>query len=172
MRKTLLFMALLVVIIFYYSKSEEYIVIPDDAIRFRIIPNSNSKEDLEIKEKVKNRINNEMNLVSNKGNVSEARSDIKSKIPLLEESINTEFKESNYNKSFKVKYGENYFPEKTYKGIKYKSGYYESLVVEIGKAKGDNFWCVLYPPLCMIDETKVEDKDYKFFIKDFIEKYL
>ena len=70
---------------------------------------------------------------------------------------------------FKVKYGINAFPEKIYKGVKYSEGDYESLVVEIGEAKGDNFWCVLYPPLCTIDESD-EDINYKFRIIEIFEK--
>ena len=68
----------------------------------------------------------------------------------------------------------NYFPTKEYKGVIYEEGEYESIVVEIGDAQGDNFWCVLFPPLCLL-EGEVENKDnieYTSFIKEIIEKYL
>ena len=54
---------------------------------------------------------------------------------------------------YKVNYGMNYFPVKKYDGVTYKEGNYESLVVSIGEAKGNNYWCILYPPLCMIDDN-------------------
>ena len=66
----------------------------------------------------------------------------------------------------------NYFPEKIYKGVKYPEGNYESMVVEIGNASGDNYWCVLFPPLCMIEAKESEDIEYKFFISEIINKFL
>ena len=74
---------------------------------------------------------------------------------------------------FQVNYGYNYFPEKKYKGITYNEGFYESLVITLGEAEGDNWWCVLFPPLCLMeeDEEKIEEVEYKSFIKEIIDKY-
>jgi stage II sporulation protein R len=67
----------------------------------------------------------------------------------------------------------NYFPRKEYKDVIYEEGEYESLVVEIGDAKGDNFWCVLFPPLCLLEgeEENKESIKYTSFIKEIIDKY-
>ena len=78
---------------------------------------------------------------------------------------------------FKIKRAEllrPYFPKKKYKGITYKEGNYESLVITLGEGAGDNFWCVLFPPLCLIeaDETSNDNVEYKFFVKELIDKYL
>ncbi len=70
-----------------------------------------------------------------------------------------------------VKYGMNYFPEKIYKGEKYPEGEYESMVIEIGEHSGDNYWCVLFPPLCMIDAEESEEAEYSFFISEMIKKF-
>ena len=48
-----------------------------------------------------------------------------------------------------INYGKNYFPEKNYKGITYEAGEYESLVISLGEAEGNNWWCVMYPALCI-----------------------
>ena len=67
-----------------------------------------------------------------------------------------------------------YFPTKTYKGITYDEGNYESLLVTLGSGKGDNWWCVLFPPLCLLEaeeSSDVKDVEYKSFIKEIIEKY-
>ena len=74
---------------------------------------------------------------------------------------------------FQVHYGLNYFPEKKYKGVTYKEGYYESLVVTLGEGKGENWWCVLFPPLCLLEaeETNTNAVEYKFFVQDLITKY-
>ena len=45
------------------------------------------------------------------------------------------------------------------------------MVIEIGEAKGDNYWCVLFPPLCMIDAEESDDVEYSFFISEIINKY-
>ena len=66
----------------------------------------------------------------------------------------------------------NYFPEKEYKGIVYEEGEYESLVITLGNGLGENFWCVLFPPLCLLDsEEEVEDVEYTSFVKELVEKY-
>ena len=69
-----------------------------------------------------------------------------------------------------MSFGNNYFPEKEYKGVKYKEGKYESVVIKLGKGKGENFWCVLFPPLCMIDEEKLNDVSYSFYVSEMLNK--
>lgn len=172
MKKMVLIMALFIIVIFYQNTNKNEIIIPDESIRFRIIPNSNSVLDITMKEKVKEKINREVNLLQG-DSIEEARSNLKNTQDKISVAVNNVFKENNYNQTFNVNYGYNYFPEKKYKGVTYKEGNYESLVVEIGKAKGDNFWCVLFPPLCMMDSEKnnVNDKKYKFFISEIINKY-
>ncbi len=173
MKKALIFIALVVVILFSLnSKTNEYVIVPNESIRFRIIPNSNSIEDIFMKEKVKESISNVINEIETSENIDETRKNIISSIPKVESSIDTLFIENNYDKTYKVKYGMNYFPEKIYKGVKYPEGNYESMVVEIGNASGDNYWCVLFPPLCMIEAEESEDIEYKFFISEIINKFL
>ena len=55
----------------------------------------------------------------------------------------------------------------------YNAGNYESLVIKLGKAKGNNFWCVLFPPLCMVEEDKsLKGKvEYKSYVKELLDKY-
>ena len=53
-------------------------------------------------------------------------------------------------------------------GIEYREGNYESLVVNIGESKGNNWWCVLFPNFCLVDNK--EDITYKSLIKDLINK--
>ena len=65
----------------------------------------------------------------------------------------------------------NYFPEKEYKGIYYEEGEYESLVITLGNGIGENFWCILFPPLCLVDEEETTDIEYTSIIKELINKY-
>ena len=54
----------------------------------------------------------------------------------------------------------------------YKEGNYESLVVKLGEGKGENFWCVLFPPLCLMEAKESETYEYKLFVKEIFDKYL
>ena len=167
----LIILTIVTIYVVYNNVKAEEIVIPNTAIRLRVIPNSNNLLDQEMKAKVKEYL--EANLYKNFANVNnidEARTMINNNIPKIEEDITSIFNENNYDMNFKVKYGNNYFPEKEYKGITYEEGYYESLVVEIGEAKGDNFWCVLFPSLCLLETEETTEVEYKLGVLELINK--
>ena len=67
-------------------------------------------------------------------------------------AINT-IKEQGYSYNVNVKVGNFEFPTKTYGDISLPAGFYDALRVEIGEAKGQNWWCVMFPPLCFVDVT-------------------
>ena len=79
----------------------------------------------------------------------------------------------NIKADYEINYGVNYFPEKEYKGITYEEGNYESIVIKLGEGTGENFWCVLFPPLCLleVEEKNNDDIEYTSFIKEIIDKY-
>lgn len=170
MKKILILLALISIILLYTNKTEEYVIVPNESIRFRIIPNSNTAEDIYMKEEVKEGISDIITSIS-KENINETRTNIVNNLPLLRNKVQNVFDENNYNQTFNINYGINYFPEKTYKGVKYQSGNYESMVVSIGNASGDNYWCVLFPPLCMMEAKESEKVEYKFFIKEIIDHF-
>ncbi len=167
-------MFILFVILFMVitSVKADNFVIPNDAIRLRVIPNSNSEYDQNIKMKVKNLLEYKMyNLLKNTKGVKRAREIIKSNISNIEKDISELLISENYDKSFNVNFGNNYFPSKEYRGVIYKEGYYESLVVTLGKGEGDNWWCVLFPPLCLLEAQPNEKVEYKFFIEELFDKF-
>ncbi len=148
------------------------ILIPDEAIRLRIIANSDSTYDQQVKMDVSFEVQNEIyNLLKDKNNINDARTTIKNNIPKIENAVEKVLSEKNYVSTFKVNYGYNYFPEKEYKGVKYKEGNYESVLVTLGEGKGQNWWCVLFPPLCLIEAEESDEVEYKFFVQELIEKY-
>ena len=166
MKKIIVFLFIIIVCSIYINEKEN-ILIPDNSIRFRIIANSDKEEDQLLKLTIKNDVEKELfKLLKNTSNIEEAREVISNNIPLIEEIVNK------YDIKFDISYGNNYFPEKEYKGIKYKEGNYESLVIKLGESVGKNWWCVLFPPLCLLDEqTNLSDKEYRFFIYDIINNY-
>lgn len=174
MKKILIVLAILIVGIFSVQDKEDYYVIPKDAIRFRIIANSNSVNDQYIKYKVKDKLEESFQSdISISSSLDETRKIINNNLDNYYNIVTNVFQEENYNKEFEINYGMNYFPEKEYKGVKYEEGEYESLVVTIGNGEGDNFWCLLFPPMCSleVEESQSEDIEYKFFIKEIIDKY-
>jgi len=153
------------------SNKEEYILIPNEAIRVRVIANSNSECDIKIKEELKDNLNIMINnLIKNINNVVEVRKIINSNLDNIHNFVDKKLKDSDYNKNFSLNYGLNFFPEKIFKGVRYDSGLYESLVITLGDGDGQNYWCVLYPPLCDVDNNK-EDIEYRSLIKDIIDNY-
>lgn len=138
-----------------------------DTIRFRIIANSNASNDIIMKEKVVSELSNTLFKSSTK---EETRDNIIKNVSTIENKIDKIFDANNYKETYNIVYGLNEFPEKEYNGKKYPAGLYESLVIEIGEAKGDNYWCFLYPSLCMIDYNSKEKTEYKLKIVDLFNK--
>lgn len=173
MKRVVLIISTIVCIFMIYEKvGAEEIIIPDAAIRLRVIPNSNDSYDIVMKEKVKDYLEaNVYDIVVDSKNVDEARVKVQDKLDDINKEINNIFDSNNYDVDFTVNYGKNYFPAKKYKGITYKEGEYESLVVSIGKAEGDNFWCVLFPTFCLLDSKEQTEAEYKFFVKELVDKY-
>lgn len=159
--KKLIIVLTIVIAVLCLNKKEYY---DKDTIRFRIIANSNSIEDQILKKEIINDISKD--LINKKINtISEERKYIKEKIPAFEDKI------KNKTNEYSINYGNNYFPEKTYNGKTYKEGDYESLVITLGEGQGNNFWCILFPPLCMIDKEE-EKVEYKSLIKEVINKII
>lgn len=161
----------MIVLIYLLMKSPSIEYIPSESIRFRIIPNSNNIEDIFIKEKVMQNISDEFKGY-NYESIIDARKMIEKNINSIETKVQNTLLEYNYDKGYDIKYGYNYFPKKEYNNEIYDEGYYESLVIELGEAKGDNFWCVLFPPLCLleIEETEKDEIEYAFFLTELINK--
>lgn len=167
--KKIIIVLFLFTLILFISKGEEEFIIPDNAIRLRVIANSNTFEDQATKMEIKNNIENILKkdlipMLDKK----EADNVIQNKIPEIKTMIN------NYNLPYKLNYGKNYFPEKSYKGVKYESGTYDSLVVTLGSGSGENWWCVLFPPLCLMEAeaSNMENVDYSWFVQDVFKKYM
>ena len=173
--KKIIILAIMIVILFGISniQKERESIIPDNAIRFRVIGNSNSVYDQNIKIQIRNLIQNKiLELTKDKKSIDEVRNTLLEHKEELYKITKEKLNDLGYDKSFELNYGKNYFPKKNYKGVTYKQGDYESLVITLGDGKGDNFWCVLFPPLCTLEVDDSSDEvEYKFFVKEIIDKY-
>lgn len=169
-----LFLGIILIYIVIGNAIAKSNIIPDEAIRIRVIANSNSEYDQKIKNKVKNVVEYDMyNILKNIEDLEQARLLINNNLNNVENNIDTLLRKEKYDLPFSVNFGLNYFPEKEFKGIKYKEGYYESVVVSLGEGLGDNWWCVLFPPLCMleVEESNTNDVEYTTLVKTIIDKY-
>ena len=174
MKKYVILASLILVCIPNLNKESEEIVIPDEAIRFRVVAESNTKEDQETKTIVKETLEEDLDtLLKDSTSIDETRSILKENQNHFESLIERTLLTNKINTGYKVNFGLNYFPEKNYKGVIYEEGYYESLVVTIGNGNGENWWCVLFPPLCLMEgeDTNTDEVEYKSFVKEMIDKY-
>ena len=173
MKKIIFLIIIIILSLILYINVNADIVIPDDAIRVRVVPNSNSVVDQNMKDKVKNYVSNYMGMKLNGiEDVDVAREVISNSLDELNSDISDMFKKYDYDLDFFISYGNNYFPDKVYRGIVYNAGEYESLVIYIGNSLGDNWWCILFPPLCLLeaDENESDDVEYKSLVLDWLEK--
>lgn len=128
--------------------------IAQSVFRLHVIANSDSKEDQDLKYKVRDKVLEYMNEIS-------MDCSSKEEVILLAEEHKEEFKkiaedvikENGYDYTVNISIGNFDFPTKTYGDISLPAGEYDALRIEIGEAKGQNWWCVMFPPLCFVDVT-------------------
>lgn len=173
LRKTVVLIAF--IFVFYLIISNffvEKVIIPEDSIRIRILANSNNDEDLAVKEEVKDDVQKELNKVlKDSKNIKDARKTIITSMSEISNTVEKSLMSQDVYQKFDINYGYNYFPDKEYKGVIYNEGYYESVLVTLGEGMGNNWWCVLFPPLCLIEGQVNEEVEYKLFVKEMINKY-
>lgn len=162
MRK-LVFFAFILIILFFAvpvkgveqqaESADDYQVIPDEAIRLRILANSDTEADQDLKRTVRDRVNEQITVwVKDIDTIEKARELIESKIPDIEAIVAQVLKEENADNDYEVEYGSDIsFPAKLYGPYLYPAGEYEAVLITLGEGQGANWWCVLFPPLCFLD---------------------
>ena len=149
----LLFAIFLTLSAFSYAKAVSS-DLSTSVLRLHVIANSDSDEDQTLKYKVRDALISYMNTLSmdltNKDEVIEC-----AKIHLddFKQIAKNTILENGYNYDVNIEIGNFEFPTKTYGDISFPAGYYDALRVKIGKASGQNWWCVMFPPLCFVDVT-------------------
>lgn len=166
--KKIIYIILILIVLSFFLTNQNNPIIPENSIRFRIIANSNSNIDQDTKKQIKKDLEQQFfPLLENTKSLEESRQTIKENEDVIKKTLDS------YNIPYTINYGPNYFPQKNYKGITYNEGNYESLVISLGEAKGNNWWCVMYPPLCLLESNSdnYDDVEYKFYIQELLEKF-
>lgn len=126
--------------------------IADSVFRLHVLANSDSTEDQNLKYKVRDSLLDYMNSIcADCKNKEEAISIVNNNKDKFEQIALNTIHDEGYNYTVNINIGNFEFPTKTYGDISLPAGNYDALRVEIGEAKGQNWWCVMFPPLCFVD---------------------
>lgn len=169
MKKILVIIGVILFLLSINYNNKEEVFIPKDSIRFRIVSNSMNEVDLKTKQELKSYIEDYVyDIVSDAKSSEEADELLVNNLEKISKHINIYLNSNDY----KIDYGINYFPRKVYKGVVYEEGMYKSLVITLGNGKGSNWWCVLFPPLCLLDENETTaDVDYQLYVARIIKVF-
>lgn len=121
-------------------------------VRMHIIADSDEKEAQEVKMKVRDEILEEMKKYKN-------ADEVKENIGVFENVANDVLKENGCDYSARAEYGRFLFPTKKYENFALPKGEYNAVRIKIGRAEGQNWWCVMFPPLCLLDASCEESEE-------------
>jgi len=146
-----LFFTLFMSILTAYSKgvNED---LAEGIVRLHIIAASDSEEDQEVKLKVRDRVLEKMSRASEKGEIKDALSE-------FQKTANEVLEEEGFDYGAVAEYGVFDFPTKKYENFALPKGKYEAVRIKLGAAEGQNWWCVLFPPLCYVDAATEEGEE-------------
>lgn len=177
MKKKLNFIFILTILVFIYIALLSFNYskavssnLSDSVFRLHIIANSDSSADQELKLKVRDNIINYMNtLTSSSSDKKDVISMVNNHLDSFKEIALNTIKGNGYNYDVNIEIGNFHFPTKSYGDISFPAGNYNALKIEIGDAIGQNWWCVLFPPLCFVNSsTGVIPDDSKNTLKENI----
>lgn len=163
--------------------------ISDDVFRLHILANSDSKEDQNLKLKVRDAVLQQTdNIYKNADSKQDAISLTKQSLEKIRQTAQQTVYDNGYDYQVKAEITNMHFNTRHYESVTMPSGDYDALRITIGSAKGKNWWCVMYPALCIgaaanLDELKVNTTqeeynildsngryEYKFLILEYIQK--
>lgn len=133
-----------------------------DYLRLHIRANSNSEIDQNIKYEIKDELVEFLTpYFCNVTSKNEAVGIVNNLKEKMSEICVDVLRKNGFNYSANVKINNEYFPTRTYSNTTLESGYYDAVIVELGSAEGDNWWCVMYPPLCFITRENQTEITFK-----------
>lgn len=143
-------------------------------LRIHIRANSNAECDQDIKYIIKIQVVRYLTpFLEEVSTKEEALSVIVQRLSGIEEVCKKTLKEKGYGYGVKASVTKEDFPSRSYGGRTLAAGVYDSLIIQLGEAKGDNWWCVVYPPLCFIGKEDVNAQGFYYIskLKEIIDKF-
>ena len=147
--------------------------ISDGIFRLHILANSNSSEDQELKLLVRDNVITYLNsLVACHDSKQAVTQLAKEHINDFKHIAESTIKENGYDYDVDIEIGNFEFPTKDYGDISLPAGFYDAMRIKIGKSEGQNWWCVMFPPLCFIDVSSgvVPEESKKILQNEFSEE--
>ena len=146
--------------------------IANNVFRLHVVANSNTNEDQALKYLVRDEVISFVNNLNPNISSKEDMIDlVKTHSELIKNHAKKIIKKEGYNYDVNINIGNFSFPTKNYGDISLPSGYYDALKIEIGNATGENWWCVMFPPLCFIDITSgIVPEESKADLKNNLEE--
>lgn len=143
--------------------SETQKALAQDVLRFHVLANSDSEEDQAVKRKVRDAVLAYMETAlagEEEQDLDDTRAWMEDHLNEIEDVACETLEKAGYSYKARAEVGTSYFPDKWYGDVFFPQGYYEALRVQLGVARGQNWWCVLYPNLCFTDAacTAVEEE--------------
>lgn len=174
-KRFILVSALLIIYVCISAVSYTHAVttdIADSVFRLHVIANSNSDEDQNLKYIVRDKVIEYMSSISqNASSKEEVIKIAKANLDKIQAIASQTIRDNGYTYSVNVEVGNFSFPSKIYGDITLPPGYYDALRIKIGKAEGQNWWCVMFPPLCFVDVTSgVVPDESKEIMKENLSK--
>ena len=121
-------------------------------LRIHIRANSNSDIDQSVKYEIKDAVVDALiSILSTCTTKDEASTALKNNFEYIESIADNILEKNNFNYKSNAKLSYEEFPTRTYGDLTLEAGFYDALILELGEAKGDNWWCVVYPPLCFVN---------------------
>ena len=147
----------------------------DDYLRIHIRANSNSQQDQNVKYLVKNAVVDYLTpLLCNANDKEEAKQIVIANKAGIQKVADGVLKQNGFDYVSNAVVKKEEFPTRTYESLTLDSGIYEALIVNLGTGTGDNWWCVVYPPLCFVggEATTSNTIKYKSKLLEIINKFL
>ena len=120
-------------------------------LRIHIRADSNNQADQDVKYLVKNAVVNYLAPhLANATTKAKAMQIVSDQLQNIQHVCQNTLQNNGFSYSAKVKLCQESFPDRSYNGVTLPQGVYDALIIELGSAKGNNWWCVVYPPLCFI----------------------
>jgi stage II sporulation protein R len=147
--------------------------INEEYLRIHVRANSNLEQDQEVKYLVKDAVVELLTpYIAECDTKKKAENTLKNLIPQIEKRAKEILEENGFTYNAKASIKRENFPTRVYGTLTLEQGFYDALILSLGNAEGDNWWCVVYPPLCFVGEGNVEYKSKIYqIVKDFLDKY-
>ena len=139
----------------YHQDTEE--LTKEDFIRFHVVANSNSYGDQDLKLAVRDEVLMEVSpVLAEMNSAADSRAWLEDNREMIEEVAERAIRKEGYDYSVQTETGTRWIPEKSYGSLVFPAGNYEAFTIKIGAGAGENWWCVMFPPVCIIGEEPEE----------------